>query len=136
VIKLLPPLTLSEAEARSFLDAFDALLADCSGAASKNWAVVRDIATATIRRGDAPGAAGQGRRRGTRVDPTRGDVCLITGATGFIGGHLAQRLASEGHQVRCLARETSDTSLLEGLDVEIVEGDLTDASSLRDAVAG
>ena len=50
VIKLLPPLTLSETEARSFLDALDAVLADCHGAASKNWAVVRDIATATLRR--------------------------------------------------------------------------------------
>jgi ornithine--oxo-acid transaminase len=50
VIKLLPPLTLSEDEARSFLAALDAVLADCEGAAGKNWAVVRDIATATLRR--------------------------------------------------------------------------------------
>jgi acetylornithine/succinyldiaminopimelate/putrescine aminotransferase len=50
VIKLLPPLTLSEEEARSFLAALDTVLADCHGGASKNWSVVRDIATATIRR--------------------------------------------------------------------------------------
>src|SRR5256714_14296497 len=50
VIKLLPPMTLSEDEARSFLGALDAVLADCHGAASKNWGVVRDIATATLRR--------------------------------------------------------------------------------------
>jgi ornithine--oxo-acid transaminase len=50
VIKLLPPLTLSEEEARSFLGALDAVLADCQGATGKNWAVVRDIATATLRR--------------------------------------------------------------------------------------
>jgi 4-aminobutyrate aminotransferase-like enzyme len=50
VIKLLPPLTLSEPEARSFLSALDAVLADCHGAASKNWTVVRDIATATLGR--------------------------------------------------------------------------------------
>jgi ornithine--oxo-acid transaminase len=50
VIKLLPPLTLSEPEARSFLGALDAVLADCQGAASKNWAVVRDIASARLRR--------------------------------------------------------------------------------------
>jgi ornithine--oxo-acid transaminase len=50
VIKLLPPLTLSEAEAGRFLDALDAVLADCQGVASKNWGVVRDIATATLRR--------------------------------------------------------------------------------------
>jgi ornithine--oxo-acid transaminase len=50
VIKLLPPLTLSEPEARSFLGALDTVLADCQGATSKNWAVVRDIATATLGR--------------------------------------------------------------------------------------
>jgi len=50
VIKLLPPLTLSESEARSFLDALDAVLAECHGSASKNLAVVRDIATTTLRR--------------------------------------------------------------------------------------
>ena len=50
VIKLLPPLTLSEAEACSFLDAIGAVLADCRGEASKNWSVVRGIAKATLRR--------------------------------------------------------------------------------------
>jgi ornithine--oxo-acid transaminase len=50
VIKLLPPLTLSEAEARSFLDALDAVLTDCGSGGGKSWAVVRDIAAATIRR--------------------------------------------------------------------------------------
>jgi acetylornithine/succinyldiaminopimelate/putrescine aminotransferase len=54
VIKLLPPLTLSEPEALSFLDGLDQVLADCRGAASKNWAVVRDIAIATIRQRAAP----------------------------------------------------------------------------------
>jgi ornithine--oxo-acid transaminase len=50
VIKLLPPLTLSETEAQSFLDALDAVLADCQNSSSKNLAIVRDIATTTIRR--------------------------------------------------------------------------------------
>src|ERR671932_814152 len=50
VIKLLPPLTLTDAEATSFLGALDAVLADSDGAGGKNWAVVRDIATATLRR--------------------------------------------------------------------------------------
>jgi acetylornithine/succinyldiaminopimelate/putrescine aminotransferase len=50
VIKLLPPLTLSEAEAESFLVALDAVLGDCHGGAGKNWSVVRDIATTTLRR--------------------------------------------------------------------------------------
>ena len=50
VIKLLPPLTLSESEAQSFLVALDAVLAECHGSASRNLAVVRDIATTTLRR--------------------------------------------------------------------------------------
>jgi ornithine--oxo-acid transaminase len=50
VIKLLPPLTLSEQEARTFLGALDAVLAECHGSSSKNLAVVRDIATTTLRR--------------------------------------------------------------------------------------
>jgi ornithine--oxo-acid transaminase len=50
VIKFLPPLTLSEEEARSFLEALDAVLAECHGSSSKNFAVVRDIATTTLRR--------------------------------------------------------------------------------------
>ena len=74
VIKLLPPLTLSEAEARSFLGALDAVLAECHGAASKNWAVVRDIATATLRRRathDATRASSATPFRGKPVDPSR-----------------------------------------------------------------
>ena len=50
VIKLLPPLTLSESEAQSFLDALGAVLAECHGSSSKNLALVREIATTTLRR--------------------------------------------------------------------------------------
>ena len=50
VIKLLPPLTLAENEAQSFLGALDAVLADCSGSGGRNWSVVKDIATETLRR--------------------------------------------------------------------------------------
>jgi ornithine--oxo-acid transaminase len=138
VIKLLPPLTLSEPEARSFLGALDAVLADCHGAASKNWAVVRDIATATLRRratDDVP-SINDAPFRGKPIDPSRDDVCLVTGATGFIGGHLTQRLVREGYQVRCLVRASSDTSLLDELDVEIAVGDLTSARSLAHAAEG
>jgi nucleoside-diphosphate-sugar epimerase len=138
VIKLLPPLTLSEQEARSFLDALDSVLADCEGAASKNWAVVRDIATATLRRRpahDGP-ATEEVAFRGKRIDPSRDHVCLVTGASGFIGGHLAERLVQDGYQVRCLVRESSDTSHLDQLDVEIAVGDLTSATSLTRAAEG
>ena len=50
VIKLLPPLTLSESEAQSFLGALEAVLADAHSNAGKSWGVVRDIATTTLRR--------------------------------------------------------------------------------------
>ncbi len=50
VIKFLPPLTLSESEAGSFLEALDAVLAECHTSSSRNLAVVRDIATTTMRR--------------------------------------------------------------------------------------
>ena len=62
--------------------------------------------------------------------------CLVTGASGFIGGRLAARLARSGRPVRCLARASSDVSSLRALDVEVVYGDLTDAPSLRAAVEG
>jgi len=72
---------------------------------------------------------------GSSADRPR-ELCLITGASGFIGGRLAQRLVAEGHPVRCLVRGSSDRSRLERLDVEIAVGDLTSADSLRRAVEG
>jgi nucleoside-diphosphate-sugar epimerase len=68
--------------------------------------------------------------------PLNGKPCLITGATGFIGGHLAERLVAQGRRVRCLVRSTSDTSRLEELDVDLAVGDLTSASSILRAVDG
>lgn len=141
VIKLLPPLTLSEPEARAFLSALDDVLAECHGSASKNWGLIREIAQATIvgRSSSRPVTGGPtvdspGRTR--RIDITRDNGCLVTGATGFIGGHIVERLRKEGYEVRCLVRKSSNTSFLEKLDVEIVRGDLTDAPSLRQAVDG
>jgi ornithine--oxo-acid transaminase len=50
VIKLLPPLTVSEAEIGQFLSALDSVLEECGGSGGRNWSAVRDIATATLRR--------------------------------------------------------------------------------------
>ncbi|MBI1902896.1 MAG: SDR family NAD(P)-dependent oxidoreductase [Planctomycetia bacterium] len=61
---------------------------------------------------------------------------LVTGATGFIGQHLARALVERGDEVTCLKRKTSRVEALEKLGVRLVEGDVTDAESLRPAVAG
>ena len=61
---------------------------------------------------------------------------LVTGATGFIGGHVVRSVLDAGAEVRALARRGSDRRSLDGLPIEIVQGDLTDADSLRRAVDG
>ena len=71
-----------------------------------------------------------------RNDTPGRDKCLITGATGFIGGHLVRRLVRDGQSARCLVRASSNTSALQGLDVEIIVGDLLSAGSLERAAAG
>jgi nucleoside-diphosphate-sugar epimerase len=61
---------------------------------------------------------------------------LVTGATGFTGGHLARTLARRGYQVRALVRDRARAGDLAGSGIEICEGDLTDPPSLDRALAG
>jgi dihydroflavonol-4-reductase len=61
---------------------------------------------------------------------------LVTGATGFTGGHLARALVAQGRQVRALVRDKSRASALAAEGIELVEGDLRDAASLQRAVSG
>ena len=61
---------------------------------------------------------------------------LVTGATGFVGAAVARRVLAAGEGVRALVRPASDRRNLAGLDVEVVEGDLTDPASVARAVAG
>lgn len=61
---------------------------------------------------------------------------FVTGATGFVGGRLAERLTEAGARVRCLARPTSNRRRLATLGVEFVDGDLTDRAALRRGVEG
>jgi dihydroflavonol-4-reductase len=58
---------------------------------------------------------------------------LITGATGFVGSHLAEHLTGQGWLVRALVRATSDTRLLEELGVKTVVGDLGAVASVAGA---
>src|ERR1700677_219357 len=61
---------------------------------------------------------------------------LVTGATGFVGSHVARQLLAAGHSVRALVRPSSNLQSLDGLAVECVEGDLRDALSLDRAMKG
>ncbi|MGH8598631.1 MAG: hopanoid-associated sugar epimerase [Gammaproteobacteria bacterium] len=61
---------------------------------------------------------------------------LVTGATGFVGSAVARALLARGDIVKALVRPASDRSNLTGLPVEIVEGDLREAQSLRRACSG
>ena len=61
---------------------------------------------------------------------------LVTGATGFTGGHLARWLVARGDRVRALVRTRERAAGLAHAGVELVEGDLTDEAALRGGVGG
>jgi dihydroflavonol-4-reductase len=61
---------------------------------------------------------------------------FITGATGFVGGHVARRYAAEGASLRLLTRQTSRLDSLSGIDAEMVTGDLREPEKLRSAITG
>jgi dihydroflavonol-4-reductase len=61
---------------------------------------------------------------------------LVTGATGFLGSHVARQLVSRGEMVRVLVRAASRLQAIEDLPVEKIEGDLRDAASLARALNG
>ena len=61
---------------------------------------------------------------------------LVTGVTGFIGSAVARALMQAGTEVRGLVRPGADRRALDGLAIETVPGDLTDAASLKSALHG
>ncbi len=61
---------------------------------------------------------------------------FVTGATGFLGSHVARVLAEQGADLRLLVRPTSDLRNLEGLNADRVIGDLRDSASIAKALAG
>jgi uncharacterized protein YbjT (DUF2867 family) len=63
-------------------------------------------------------------------------MILVTGGTGFVGGHVVHALRQAGRPVRCLVRNPRKAGRLAALGCELVEGDMTDPVSLRGAVEG
>lgn len=61
---------------------------------------------------------------------------LVTGANGTIGSCLVAKLAEGGHKARALVRPTSNRSSLEGIEAEVVEGDVRDPEGLKRAADG
>lgn len=61
---------------------------------------------------------------------------FVTGATGFVGTHVARELARQGADLRLLVRPSSNRANLEGLRADLVTGDLCDPESLRPGIAG
>jgi uncharacterized protein YbjT (DUF2867 family) len=63
-------------------------------------------------------------------------VILVTGANGFVGGHIVQALGGEGRDVRALVRNRTKAGRLDEWGCEVVEGDVTQPETLSAAVAG
>jgi len=63
-------------------------------------------------------------------------LVFLTGATGFVGSHVARSLAAQGADLRLLVRPASDLRNIQELQAERVIGDLRDTASLKKAVAG
>src|SRR6202140_4114832 len=63
-------------------------------------------------------------------------LALVTGATGFLGSHVARVLAEQGADLRLLVRPTSDLRNLDDLNADRVVGDLRDAASISKALSG
>jgi nucleoside-diphosphate-sugar epimerase len=62
---------------------------------------------------------------------------LVTGASGFLGSHVAEQLAREGHVVRALVRKTSNRKFLESLPkIELAEGSVEQADRVDEAMKG
>src|ERR1700729_3346243 len=63
--------------------------------------------------------------------------CLVTGATGYIGGRLVPELLAAGYTVRCMARDPGKLADRPWSDdIEVAKADVNDAAALREALAG
>ncbi|MGC2446562.1 MAG: hopanoid-associated sugar epimerase [Candidatus Sulfotelmatobacter sp.] len=63
-------------------------------------------------------------------------LAFVTGATGFLGSHVARALRDQGANLRLLVRSTSNLKNLQGLNADTVTGDLRDTASIEKAMSG
>lgn len=70
------------------------------------------------------------------LDHQRAPLALVMGANGFMGSHISRLLAAKGRRVRAMVRPTSDLSALQGLNIEICHGDISDTDSVKAAMNG
>lgn len=65
------------------------------------------------------------------------DAILVTSGAGFVGATLVRRLVKSGYRVRVLDNlTTGDAAHLDGVDAELVKGDIRDVAALDDALTG
>ena len=92
----------------------------------------RTRARGPARRSSARPSAGHNAARGDLTPKT----ILLTGATGYVGGRLLQRLECSGHLIRCLTRRPENLAARVGATTEVVAGDVLDSASLDRALEG
>src|SRR5438105_3770919 len=63
-------------------------------------------------------------------------LAFVTGATGFLGSHVARVLAEHGADLRLLVRQTSNLKNVQNLKADLVTGDLRDPASLEKGISG
>jgi nucleoside-diphosphate-sugar epimerase/predicted dehydrogenase len=76
------------------------------------------------------------RQQASRRQRNGGPRVFVTGASGFLGSHLVERLIRQGAAVRALVRPTSQVGHLRGLDIDWVDGDLSDVEKLKRGMEG
>src|SRR5439155_6788399 len=94
----------------------------------------RDAVRLRLPRLEVPGAA-RPHTQPLLEELRAGAMILVTGATGFIGPKIVHALRAQSRDVRCLVRNPRGAATLRNWDCELLQGDVTDAASLRAAVA-